>query len=274
MNIQKKYLYTNGYTIWRLIPSGDRLLIEERDEKKKQVYFNCVEIESGKSILKNFQLDEKFWVGIEAFENNRIYFHKFAKPDMPGHMGITAYDLGAKKILWTREDLVFLFLYKDKVFTYLQKFESREIFSLDAESGNIIKEYGENALEINSIREELISKEYEKYKDYLFPENYVAGKQSSEVKSIVDNLKQKVIITGEIEFINYKKSLLLGFHTVRDDGKLNNNFRTIEIDSGKVIFEDVVNSGITSYIPDSFFIKNNLLFLIKHKTELVVFSLI
>jgi len=99
-------------------------------------------------------------------------------------------------------------------------------------------------------------------------------KQSSEFRSHIEKLKQEEIISGPVELIKYKDLLLLSFHTVKDDGKLDNNFRIVDISSEKVIFEDVVNTGISSYIPDAFFIKDNLLFLIKEKTELVVFSLI
>lgn len=270
MKVKKKYSFTNGKTIWRLIPSGNKLLIEEMNQDKKQVFFSCLDIETGKSILRNFRPDENFWVGVEAFENNRIYFHRFVKPDMPGHIGIIVYDLDEQKILWNREDLVFLFLYEDRVFAFLQKFEAREFFSLNAESGSLIKNYGENVQEINKLREELQVREYEKYKDYLFPEVYSAEKYPSVVQDCIEEFRQYEVISGPVEFIRYKDVLLLSYHTVTDDGKMNNNFRVIEINTGKLIFKDVVNSGITSYIPDSFFVKNNLLFLIKHKTELLV----
>lgn len=273
MKVKKKYSFTNGKTIWRLIPSGNKLLIEEMNQDKKQVFFSCLDIETGKNILKNFRPDEKFWVGVEAFENERIYFHRFVKPDLPGHIGIIVYELVRQKILWSREDLVFLFLYENRVFAFLQKFESREFFSLDAESGNLIKKYGENAQEINKLREELQIREYEKYRDYLFPEVYAAGKYPSEVQDCIEEFRQNEVISGPIEFIRYKKVLLLSYHTVKDDGKLNNIFRVIDINGGKIIFEDAVNTGITSYIPDSFFIKDNLLFLIKQKTELMAYSL-
>jgi len=273
MKVKKKYTLKNKRTIWRLIPSGNKLLVEERDEVSKQVYYNCVAIESGKSILKNFQPEDKFWSGIEAFEDDRIYFHKFVKPDMPGHIGVTVYDLNAKKILWRKDNFVFLFLNENKVFTFVQKFESREFFSLDAETGNIVSQYGENAREINSIREKLLDEQYEKYKNYYFPESYTEDKSSPEVKGIIESLKQGEIISGTIDIITYQNLLLLSYHTVKDDGKMNNYFIIIEIDGGKVIFKEVINSDITSYIPDSFFIKDNFLFLIKDKSELIVFSL-
>ncbi len=274
MKIKKKYSIANKRTIWRLIPSGDKLLIEERDEGNKQVYFSCVEIESGESILKDFQLDEKFWAGVETFEKDKIYFHGYEKPDMPGHMGITVYDLTGKRVLWNRQDAVFLFLYEDEIFAYLQKFESREFFSFDAETGESVRNYGENTKEINSIREKILDEQYEKFKNYYFPDPYFAGKLPPDPQERIEKLKKDLIISGGIDYILYDSFLLLSFHTVRDDGKLNNNFSIIEIDGGKIIFEDVINSGITSYIPDTFFIKDNLLFLIKDKIELLVYSLI
>ncbi len=274
MKIKKKYSIANKRTIWRLVPSGEKLLIEERDEGNKQVYFSCVEIASGKSILKDFQLDEKFWAGVETFEKDKIFFHGYIKPDMPGHMGITAYDLTAKRVLWNRKDAVFLFLYENEVFVFIQKFESREFFSFDAETGEPLKNYGENTEEINRIREKLLDEQFEKFKNYYFPESYFAGKLPPGAQERIERLKENVIISGEIDYVKYNNLLLLSFHTVRDDGKLDNIFRIIEIDEGKFIFEDVVNSGISSYIPDTFFIKDNFLFLIKDKIELIVYLLV
>ncbi len=274
MKIKKNYSLTSKRTIWRLIPSGDMLLIEERDEKNKQVYFNCVQIGSGKYLLKDFQTDEKFWSGVEAFEDSKIYFHRFMKPDMPGHIGIFVYDLTSGDYLWKRDDLLYLFLYEDRVFGFYQKFESREFFALDAQTGRLVKEYGENSDEINRLREKLLQEEYEKYKTYLFPENYESEKLNPELQLLVEQTKENEIVSGTIEFVKFNDLLLLSFHTVANEGRLNNKFRIIDINTGKIIFEDVLNAGITSYIPDSFFIRDNLLFLIKNKTELMVFSLV
>ncbi len=274
MKVKKNFSLKSERTIWRLIPSGNKLLIEERDEKNKHVYFNCVGIDSGKYLLKNFQTDEKFWSGVEAFEDDKIYFHNFVKPDMPGHIGIFVYDLVSDSYLWRRDDLVFLFLYKDSVFAFYQKFESRQFFELDAQNGGLIKEYGENPDEVNKLREKLLQEEYEKYKNYQFPEPYDVRKLSPECRLLAERIKENELVSGIIDFVRFNDLLLLSFHTAADEGKLNNNFRVIEIDTGKVIFEDVVNAGITSYIPDSFFLRDNLLFLIKNKTELMVFSIV
>lgn len=273
MKIKKKYSFTNKRTIWRLLPSGDNLLIEERDDKSKQVYFSVIKIATGGKILSELQFDEKFWVGVEAFENNRIIFHRFIKPDMPGHIGIIVYSLESGAILWNREDLVFLFLSGELVFAYRQKFESREFFSLDASTGNIINEYGEDAKEINSFREKLLSEQYEKFKGYFFPEIYVSGSISVRAEELINDRKKNEIISGSIEYTEKDGLLFLSYHTIEDGGKFKNNFNVIDINSGKIILEVLLNRGITSYIPDSFFVKDGLLFLIKDKSELDVYSL-
>ncbi len=93
-SIKKNYSFSNKREIWRLIPSqSGYLVIEERNMKSKEVFFNCLKLDDGKIYFKNFQLDEKFWIGIEAVSKNIIFFHKFRKPDMPGHKGIYAFDI-------------------------------------------------------------------------------------------------------------------------------------------------------------------------------------
>lgn len=273
MKIIKKYSYTNKRTIWRLLISDDKLLIEEREDANKQVYFNVINIANGGKILSEYQLDEKFWVGVEAFENNRIIFHKFLKPDMPGHIGIIVYSLKDKQILWKEEDLIFLFLSGDRLFVFRQKFESRDFFSLDPSTGKVIKEYGEDVKEVNLLREKFLSDQYEQHKDYYFPEIYIAGRVSSGVEELINLKKKDEIISGSLEFIEKGGLLFLSYHTIEDSGKYKNNFNIIDIDSGKIILEVLLNRGITSYIPDSFFIKDGLLFLIKDKSQMEVYSL-
>ncbi len=82
MKLKKNYRFDNKRQIWRIIPTEEgKLIIEERELENKQTYFHCLSLDSGKKILSDFQLDDKFWVGIEAVQNDIIFFHKFAKPE-------------------------------------------------------------------------------------------------------------------------------------------------------------------------------------------------
>ncbi|HUX92187.1 MAG TPA: DUF4905 domain-containing protein, partial [Ignavibacteriaceae bacterium] len=93
MKIKKEYEYSNRRQIWRLIPTDSgKIIIEDRNVETKEAFFNCLDIYTGKKKFSNLQLDEKYWIGIETIYKDIIFFHKYLKPDMPGHIGIIAYD--------------------------------------------------------------------------------------------------------------------------------------------------------------------------------------
>ena len=113
MKIKKIYSFSDKKQIWRLLLSdSDKLIIETRDTDKKEVYFHCLDLFSGKKIFKNFQPDEKYWVSIEGIHDDVIFFHKYAKPDMPGHRFIQAYDINTKSVLWESDKYIFMFIDK------------------------------------------------------------------------------------------------------------------------------------------------------------------
>jgi hypothetical protein len=58
------------------------------------------------------------------------------------------------------------------------------------------------------------------------------------------------------------------YHTEEDKGYLKNIFSIVEIDSEKVIFEEVLNRKARKFIPENFFIKGNKLFLLLEKSVL------
>jgi hypothetical protein len=110
MKIKKLYEFTHKRQLWRILPTNTgKLLIEERDTQLKEAYFNCLEIDKGKKIFENIQLEEKFWIGIESVYRDIIFFHKYLKPDMPAHKGIIAFDINSASILWENMDYNFLF---------------------------------------------------------------------------------------------------------------------------------------------------------------------
>ena len=271
--IKKEYSYSNKRQIWRLLlTETNKLIIEDRDIETKEVFFNCIEITSGKKIFSNFQLDEKYWAGIETIHNDIIFFHKFVNRDMPDHSGIIAFDINSKKILWEAKDLVFLFIWEQKVYCYKNNFESREYFALDYESGTLLNELGENSNKINELRE--LSFNSTNFEGYLFPEPFNTYNTNNPVlQSLFNNIKNDNMVAGNIEYIILENLVLFNFHEVQSDGSLTNRFKAIEYLTKNVIFEEELNSKTKTFIPDSFFIKDNFVFLLIEKTKLKVCSI-
>jgi len=273
MKIKKNYLYDNRKQIWRLIPTDTKkLVIEERDIEKKQVYFSCIHSETGKKIFKNFQLDEKFWIGIETIYKDVIYFHKFVKPDMPQHKGIIAFDLNKQKVLWQNDEQNFLFVYDDKLYCYKQNFESRNYFILNYATGRVAEDIGDYVEKINELRTK--AKNSDDYSSYHFPQTFYPQSQINEkIDSTLSNLRNEYVISGNIEYIVLNNLLLFNFHEAAEAGFLRNVFKAVDLSTGKYILEEVLMSKTTAYVPDSFFVKDDLLFLLIEKTRLGVYRI-
>ena len=220
MKLKKKYSHNNKKQIFRLIPTdSDKLIIEERDTEKKLAYFNCLHIDNGKKIFKHLQLDEKFWLGIEAIYNDVIFFHKFVKPDLPQHNGIIAYDINNKGTIWEDKNRTFLFVKDEKIYAFQQRFEDREFVTLNYLTGEVIDELGSDSDAINLLREDAINSE--DFSSYRFPvlfDSNLFGKQRE--NEILSKLREEFIITGGIEYVLMDDLLLFNFHTANTDNTL------------------------------------------------------
>ncbi len=276
MEIKKEYIYPsierhgeNKRQIWRLIPTDtEKLIIEDRNTSSKEVFFNCLDINTGKEIFVDLQLDEKFWVGIESITNDIIYFHKFIKPDMPQHAGIIAFDIMTKKIIWQNNNYSFLFILDNKIYAYQTVFEGKHFFILDCNTGEMLNDLGEDAASVNLLRDKSLNSFG--YENYLFPEPF--NSQDPSLKEFIYSFKQQHTVAGRLECIVTGDAFLFNYHEVKADGNLQNRFMAIDIFTKKVIFEETLNSGSKVFMPDSFFVKDKLIFLLKEKDSLIVCS--
>ena len=268
--IKKKYSFTNNRQIWRLIPADyDKIIIEERDINKKEVFFNCLDINTGKVFFDSLQLKDKFWTGIETVYKNIVFFHSFLKPDLPIHTGIIAYDINSNRILWEKNDYSYLFVKDEKIYTYKNKFEGKEFSAIDYLTGNKLEDLGNDAKNINTLREEELSKK--NVNEYLLPKgaDFLSGYSYMD---IISELKTKRNIADEINYIELENLLFINFHEILRNGNFRNIIIVIEIDSKKIILEEILDSETKLLIPESFFIIRKLVFLIKEKIKLIVYS--
>ena len=273
MKIKKLYSYSNKKQIWRLLPTqSGKLVIEERDPNSKEVFFTCLDIKTGEKIFNNFQLEEKFWVGIEEIYKDIIFFHKFKKPDMPGHLGVIAFDIKTKSILWKSDEYIFIFIHNDELYCYKEKFEGRNFYKLDYLTGKLITNLDENVNEINFLREKKLS---ENNLNYHFTKQFNPDSENEEaVRNNLTNIRSENLVSGKIDYINHLGILFYSFHEIlKSGGEMRNIFRAVDIESGNVIFEEELNSGIKVFVPDSFFIIDDLLFLLKEKNGFITCSI-
>lgn len=272
MNIKKQYIYSNNRQIWRIIPAGARVIVEERSAENKEVFFNCIDINSGDEIFSDIQLEEKFWVGIEAVEDDYIFFHKFPKPDLPNHKSIITFDINTPSTRWQNDAMTYLFYYDGKVVCFKQLFEKRNYFLLNAATGEIISELGDDHEKVMELREEAIEDYFAE--GYLFPVEFRKNVvPENDHEKYLSGYSQEYIIKGKINYINIGELLLFNYHEITEENLFNNIFIAVKIDSGKVLLKEILNKKISNLMPDSFFVRDKLLFLLFEKTKFGVYSI-
>jgi hypothetical protein len=267
MKLISKYTFTNNRQIWRIIPGGERyLIIEERNPITREVFFSCIEMKTGKVILDSLQFDEKYWMGIEDVYKDVIYFHKYNKPDMPWHSDIMAYDINKKEILWHSEEFIFSLVYENNLYCYKNNYDGRIFYKLNYKTGDLISDIVDYPNVIAGLKE---LRDAEIYNGYKFPEelNLSINKTSEIFNAMISGES----ITGKIDFMEVNGLMLTSYHRVLYGGKLQNCFKALDIRHKKVIFKEILNKEITNFIPDSFFLINDLIFLLKEKEKLFVF---
>ena len=273
MKIKKLYKHDNGKQIWRILPTSEKkLVIEERDIETKEVFFNCLEIEFGKNIFKNYQLEEKNWAGIETIYNNIIFFHTYGKPDMPAHKNIIAFDILSQTIIWQNDNYVFSFVNEDKVYCYQQRFESRVFYALDYLTGKVIEELGSDATMFNQIREKL-DDDFEN-QNYLFPKYFVRTEIPIEShQKYLEQILAENVIKGDVSFLQFKNYLMYSYHEVNKSNTFDNIFVCVDLTKNKIQMKETLDKNLVNLMPESFFVKDNLLFLIVDKTKLLVYQI-
>ncbi len=269
MHLKKLYTYTNNRQLWRLLPNDNgQIIIEDRDPTLKEVFFNCIDMQTGKPIFNNLQFEEKYWIGIEAVTGDLILFHKFVKPDLPAHLGIMAFDIRTRSVIWETYEYNFLFINDNKIYTFRSGFEGKQYFVLDLFSGEMIESLGDNSAAVNILKQNSSSETY--YNNFKFPQSYDEGIEKTSYSGILDNLKNVKTITGKVDYLMFNNLLLVNYHEVMKQGTLKNTFTAIDIHSKKIIFEETLNAASTTIMPDSFFMVDSYLLLLKEKTKLIV----
>lgn len=264
MQIKNLYKYDNGRQLFRLLPTDTgKLVIEERDRTIKEAFFSCLDVYSGRIIFSDLQFDEKYWIGIEKIYKDVILFHRFERPDLPNHRGIVAYGIKSQSVLWELPHKL-LFAADDKIYLIQNDFGIQRIIAIDYLSG-----------EMENIPNELfdVQPEKEEFNNYFYS-NKLSQNEFFEV--VHPDLKKCIsdyLIKDSINFISKDQFSFFSFHYISDNKKFDNIFFATD-QNGTIIFQEKLNSGLDKLEPESFFIKDDLLFLLFGSTGFGVYQII
>jgi hypothetical protein len=266
--------FNAGTLIWRIFFTSNNLIIgETRNQETKSTSFFCVDIYSGKPLWKNIGFEEPWWIGIEAVYKGWMILHGFVRPDMPEHRGIRVIDIESGKLLWRNDTLSFWFIDNEKLYAHKYIFEKHICNELDINTGTIVHEQSDNLDLMQELRQKVLQMEAERHQDVIFPEVYDENDAESAVRTVVRRITENKAIEGWIEYLSHFGMLIVShYRRVQNQSEsslLNNILSVYDLRSEKNLYGEIIAEGVKTPSSDSFFIKDDLLFFIKHQTTLI-----
>jgi hypothetical protein len=279
--LKPSLIYSQKGNIWRIHFYGDILVCETRDLVSKEVYFCSMNYKTNQIFLRNFQIEEKWWVSVDSIYKETLFLNYFKTPELPEHLGITAVDLKTGTVKWMNTDLIFWFATQNDVYGVKELFERKLYFRLDINSGGICEEYDDEEIEIHLSSLQKFQ-ESQRYKSFINAEIYNATDDSADadIKEYISGRFKNIHVFGDIEFAKYKEFLIYNYH--KDEGvnlkdlnekTLSNILEIYDMNGHSLTFTDVLNKKASNYVPDSFFVNDGYLFFVKEKRELTVINL-
>ncbi len=259
-----------SFKIWRVFPTKhDKILCELRDVDKKLVKFVCLSIDNGDKIWENLNIDEPWWVQISDVDEDLFFLCEFRRPDFPVQGKIYAIDLENGEILWESDEYDFLFALNGKVYTSRNLIDSRIYFEIDSRTGEVIKEHGENTELINELKDAKLESMNFIETSTPFDEYHP---DYDNLYDIVTRFTSDADRRSTPEVLVKRKFLIINYHIAKGE-KLSNILRIIDIETGKLAYDDVLYNDLSFFLPDAFFCKDDFVFYVRNQNELVAIKL-
>lgn len=266
------WTYTPQGLIWRILFSDSgRIFGESRDHEQKRVSFFCLDEQTGMPAWEGRELEEQWWIGIEAVQHDVLLLHEFAKPDLPEHKRIKALDGATGELLWKNDELTYWFGYRETVYAYKDLFERRVGYALNIRTGEILQTFDESFEELRQVR--TLAMDEQGPGGVLFPEILEKDGVDPAVATLLHSAIGGTRLTGAIEFIREQGYLVFNYH-VPEPGAgpeapmYSNRLSVIDMHEGKRVFTAVLAGQVRAFIPDSFFVKYPYVFFVKDQTTL------
>ncbi len=259
--------YQTRGVVWRLLPAPGGLLVgEDRDNTSKSVSFFCLEEKTGNARWKNVAFKESWWIGIEAIHKNIVFFHEFARPDLPDHKKIIAVELDSARELWRNEELKFLYAHEDSVYASKERFETSLVFELDLLTGAVVRELGNETGYISVLRDTSTFKQND---DIEFPRPLAT--QNEFHKRVLRHIPSGKIC-GEVEILEKDAHIVVGYYENTSpnpfERELDQHLKFLDAETGDLLFRDVLTQKAKEPVPDLFFLRGDFIIYIKNKNVL------
>jgi hypothetical protein len=255
--LQFKFSHRFQANIWNIvtIPDKEIMLLETRDQTKKNVSFHAWHYGSNTFLWRDFTLDEPWWVNLTAASGNVVLFTIYHEQQNPDKKALLAYDLSSRSLLWWNND-----------------------FSFGAIEGDIVSGFsfrlGQKALRLDlQTGQEVVGSRLGSTSDPSYvkaPLQYQEGSAHfNTVKTFLDN-KLNLSVVAALDYLEYDALILISYYVTENDLA---NYLIVLDNTGSVRLHEKLDEHLKGIGLDTFFVLSGCLFFVKNREELVSYFL-
>jgi hypothetical protein len=235
------------------------LILEIRDETKRQVSFSALNYHTNILMWENFQFAESWWVSLLAAHNSTVLFQHYIKQENPDETGVIALDVKGPHVLWERPNFSFSSFIKDNIRGVSAGHESTTI-QLELVSG---KELDQNS-KFDSSADEISSA--------VRPFQYYEG--TDYYKTVQKFLAEKYSVNAEhtVEYLEHDGLVVISYY-VRE-GKDLVNYLLVVDESGNMLLHEKLDEQLKGLGVDTFFVLSGCLFFVRNKRHLLSYKIL
>lgn len=247
-------------SIWNTVavPEKDQIIVEIRDDSKRQVTFSALDYKSRTLVWENLKMSERWWVNVLAAEGNVLLLQQFHGNENPDKKTLVAIDMTSHAELWRKDQFSFQSLQKGMVNGTWANPEAKPMV-LDATTGDEIKEEKIIVEEENEI--------YQAIRPFQYLEN---TPYFNTVREFVAERFERTIV-GAAEYMEEDGFIFISYNTKNEEGLA--NYLLVVATDGEVALHEKLGERLKGLGADTFFLLAGCLFYIRNKNELLSYTL-
>jgi hypothetical protein len=240
------------------LPAKKILYMELRDEARRSVTFSALRYDSGRLLWKDRTMPERWWVTLLGASEETLLIQRY-NPDNPEMKSLYALDAETGTLRWNREDFAFS-KFHPGCLSGVTGDSERSPLVLDLKSGEIM-----SPVDVTEIDSHKIS-------DPVRPFLYQEG--TSYRATVSDYLSANFGHSpeGGVEYLEFGGKVVISYHIRARDG-LTNYLLALD-ESGGILLQENMASGLTGLGTDTFFVLSGCLFFVRNREELLSYQLI
>jgi hypothetical protein len=251
-----KFLLRFDGLVWNLLASEDILLIEVRNQDKKEVSFSAFSMTDNSFLWKDRMLEENWWINASALISGKVIFTVYMDTNNPDKKGIVVYSLDDLTLLWWNNDFSLSEVGSDAIIGFTSKLGLKKVV-LRLSTGTVLENADFAASPATSLEK---------------PVQYTEGSPHFETvkKFLVDRLNFPAV--SALEYLETEGNIIISCYNQEEGGLANYLF--VLSAEGKVLLKEKLDGPLKGIGLDTFFMLKGCVIFVRNRVELVSYKII